>query len=57
MGFHKVDMCSRVCETRNTVDLGDATPGICDREMEIMQNASTIFIDTLFINFLNRIKP
>lgn len=31
--------------------------GFVDREMETMQNAVTIFIDTLFINFLNRSKP
>lgn len=50
-------MCSRVCETRNTMDLRDATPGIYDREMEIMQKSVTTFIDTLFINFLDISKP
>lgn len=39
------------------MDLRDATPGIYDREMETMQKSVTIFIDTLFINFLGINKP
>lgn len=35
------------------MDLRDAAPGIYDREMETMQKSVIIFIDTLFINFLD----